>query len=163
MEIYGEMSVESARAYYEYGNALLMQEEENPSKDLLGGVEEEGQEDEDDGEEKVRSERKGGEQSNPGDSAAGQVQEEEEGEKEQGAEEGEEEEGAAQEEQADDLQVAWEVLDVSCSLALVPRCSYEKLNHVVVVCAVVVLLCLRSLDASWRSKKTQIATFFCLM
>ena len=38
IEIYGEMDVECARAYYEYGNALLMKEEDNPSDDLLGAA-----------------------------------------------------------------------------------------------------------------------------
>ena len=35
---YGEMSLESADVYFEYGNALLQKEEENPSDGLLGNV-----------------------------------------------------------------------------------------------------------------------------
>lgn len=39
VEEFGELSVEAAQAYYEYGNALLIQQEENPSDNLLGGNE----------------------------------------------------------------------------------------------------------------------------
>ncbi len=38
-EDFGELSLESAYAYYEYGNALLTKEEENPAHDVLGNVE----------------------------------------------------------------------------------------------------------------------------
>ncbi len=32
------MEIECARAYFEYGNALLMKEEDNPTDDLLGAA-----------------------------------------------------------------------------------------------------------------------------
>ena len=35
---YGDQSIESAPAWFEYGNALLLKEEENPSDDLLGAA-----------------------------------------------------------------------------------------------------------------------------
>ena len=38
IDVHGEMDAECARAYYEYGNALLMKEEDNPSDDLLGAA-----------------------------------------------------------------------------------------------------------------------------
>lgn len=93
VEKHGEMSIEAARLYYEYGNAMLTQEEDNPSNGLLSNVE---------GEEVKDIE----------------VEDEEEEEAAEGAEEGEgeEEEGAAA---ADDLQAAWELLDVA-------RCILEK-------------------------------------
>lgn len=36
--VYGEQSIEVAPIWYEYGRALLMKEQENPSDDLLGAV-----------------------------------------------------------------------------------------------------------------------------
>lgn len=86
-----ERSVETAQAYYEYGNALLTKEEENPANGVLANVE---------------SGPKSGEEEN--------VDEEEEegegGEEEGGGEEGEE---GGQEEPEGDVQIAWETLDVS--------------------------------------------------
>ena len=41
MESHGELSIESAIAYFEYGNALLEKEEEKPTDNLLNNVEEE--------------------------------------------------------------------------------------------------------------------------
>lgn len=84
------MSIECARAYYEYGNALLNKEEENPSHGLLGNVDggagEDAQKDEHQGQDESKNDDEGDEEDD---------------------EEGEEEEVQ------DDLQIAWEVLDVS--------------------------------------------------
>lgn len=38
VEEFGELSIEAAQAYYEYGNALLVQQEENPSDNLLASA-----------------------------------------------------------------------------------------------------------------------------
>ena len=85
------MSVEAAAAWYEYGNVLLLKEEENPSNDLLGNVQndhpENAPEDEDVGEDE------GEEQEDTPDDAGDDE-----------AEEGDDVEG--------DLQIAWEALDV---------------------------------------------------
>jgi hypothetical protein len=87
---YGDLSVDTAPAYFEYGSALLLKEEDNPTNGLLGNVNaEEGApppEDED-----VDSEDDG-----PGEASEGE-------------EEGDEEE---EEEIDGDRQIAWEVLDV---------------------------------------------------
>lgn len=84
------MSVEAAAAWYEYGNALLLKEEEAPTDDLLGNV-----------------------QSDPAnppeDDEVGDEDEPEEG----GEDEGEEGGGQGEEEVEGDLQIAWEALDVS--------------------------------------------------
>ena len=82
------MSVEAAAAWYEYGNVILLKEEENPSDTLLGNVESDPSqpppEDEDVGEED--------------DGPDGEAQGDE-------GEDGDEVDG--------DLQIAWEALDVS--------------------------------------------------
>lgn len=96
-ENYGEMSLETAQAWYEYGNVLLLKEEENPSNDVLGNVQHDPShpnvvpEDDDVGEEDA-----------PDDAA--------EAEDEEGGEEGE---FADEDEPEGDLQIAWEALDVS--------------------------------------------------
>jgi site-specific recombinase XerD len=38
VEEFGELAVECAQAYFEYGNALLVQQEENPSDTLIGNA-----------------------------------------------------------------------------------------------------------------------------
>lgn len=93
---YGEMSVESAVAHYEYGNALLLKEEENPSNDLLGNVDATASND------------------------SKHVEDEDVDDEDEEAE-GETEENPPQEddEPEGDLQIAWEVLDVA-------RCILEK-------------------------------------
>lgn len=45
MEEFGELAVETAEAYYHYGNALLILQEENPSGNLIGGDGEEAADD----------------------------------------------------------------------------------------------------------------------
>lgn len=84
--------MESCYVYYEYGNALLTNEEENSSNEVLGSV------------------------ANP---SAGNAAEEDEdvaddeSQDDNEGEEGDGEEGGANENDAEsDLQVAWEVLDV---------------------------------------------------
>jgi nuclear autoantigenic sperm protein len=92
------MSVESAVAYYEYGNALLLKEEENPSNDLLGNVDAAASND----------------SKHVEDEDVDDEDEDAEGETEdrpKAVEEDDEPEG--------DLQIAWEVLDVA-------RCILEK-------------------------------------
>ena len=79
------MSVEAAQAYYEYGNALLIQQEENPSDNLLGGNENQPLETQ----ESVEIDE----------TAAGEDEDDEDA--------GEEDKG-----EDDDLQIAWENLDV---------------------------------------------------
>jgi len=94
------MSLESAVAYYEYGNALLLKEEENPSNDLLGNVDGAATNDS----KKIEDEDVD--------------EEDEEGETEDHTNavnggEGEDDEPEG------DLQIAWEVLDVA-------RCILER-------------------------------------
>ena len=90
-EKYGQSSPQAAAAWYEYGNALLLKEEENPANGVLGNVNPDAPvpEDDDVGEENGR------------DTAAEAAGDEEEGE----FDEEDEPEG--------DLQIAWEALDVS--------------------------------------------------
>jgi HAT1-interacting factor 1 len=94
------MSVQSAKAYYEYGNALLMNEEENPSDDLIGP-----------------SKTAGGANEENNQEEGGNEEEEENGEEEEGdGEGGDEGEGENEENkpaEETDLEVAWEVLDVA--------------------------------------------------
>eukprot|EP01033_Poteriospumella_lacustris_P010899 gene10898-7754_t len=85
VEEFGELSVEAAQAYYEYGNALLIQQEENPSDNLLGGNENQPLETQ----ESVEIDE----------TAAGEDEDDEDA--------GEEDKG-----EDDDLQIAWENLDV---------------------------------------------------
>jgi hypothetical protein len=104
------MALESAEAYYEYGNALLMQEEDNPSKGLLSNVDDdENAEAEEEDENAALHTESGGNNEN---------------------EETEEENGEV-EVTEDDLQVAWEVLDVSP--AFVRRCIL-KVSTVLLGC-----------------------------
>lgn len=88
------MSVEAAAAWYEYGHALLLKEEDNPSNDLLGNVQGEPNqpppEDEDVGDDDGPDEEAGTD-----------------GENGEGGEDPDEVEG--------DLQIAWEALDVGSS------------------------------------------------
>lgn len=86
VEEFGELSVEAAQAYYEYGNALLIQQEENPSDNLLGGNENQPLETQ----ESVEIDE----------TAAGEDEDDEDA--------GEEDKG-----EDDDLQIAWENLDVA--------------------------------------------------
>jgi hypothetical protein len=90
------MSVESAAAWYEYGNVLLLKEEENPSNGLLGNVSSDPN------------------QPPPEDEDVGDEDEEEDGDAG-----GDQEEGEGEEEADDvegDLQIAWEALDVRTSI-----------------------------------------------
>lgn len=92
------MSIESAQAYFEYGNALLMKEEENPSNDVLGNVSNE-ESNKENGDLNEHDEDNGNNLDDDevdDDSEEDQVQEDTEG--------GDDPEG--------DLQIAWEVLDV---------------------------------------------------
>ena len=86
VETHGELSFESAQAYYEYGNALLTKEEENPSNQILNNVE---PENEDDGDEDEENEEEGAKQDDA-DSVKKYVEDDPEG----------------------DFQIAWESLDV---------------------------------------------------
>ena len=95
---YGEMSVESAVAYYEYGNALLLKEEENPSNDLLGNVDATASND------------------------SKHIEDEDiddEDEEAEGETEDHPKAGVEDDEPEGDLQIAWEVLDVA-------RCILER-------------------------------------
>lgn len=90
-EAYGQSSVQAAAAWYEYGNALLLKEEENPANGVLGNVDPNGAvpEDDDVGDE---------DEHDDGAEAA-------DGDGDEKMDEEDEPEG--------DLQVAWEALDVS--------------------------------------------------
>jgi hypothetical protein len=99
------MSVESAAAWYEYGNVLLLKEEENPSNGLLGNVSSDP------------------DQPPPEDEDVGDEEEEENGDAGGDQEEGEGEEEA--DEVEGDLQIAWEALDVS---PLLPLLCQAELN-----------------------------------
>jgi HAT1-interacting factor 1 len=84
-----EMSLNTAHAHYEYGNALLTKEEENPSNDVLGNVE------------------------RPPGQSAEDMGDEEVGEDEDEDEQEGEEEGGDDNEPEGDVQIAWEVLDLA--------------------------------------------------
>lgn len=93
MESYGELSFESAQAYYEYGNALLTKEEENPSNQILNNVEPENENDdaeEENDEENENDNDEEGEKQQESDVIKKYVEEEPEG----------------------DFQIAWESLEV---------------------------------------------------
>lgn len=77
------MSLQAAPAYYEYGNALLVQQEENPSDTLLGNADSNG----DDG--------------NQANAVEDTVVNDDDDDEDQG-----------EDEKDDDLQIAWENLDV---------------------------------------------------
>lgn len=94
VETHGELSFESAQAYYEYGNALLTKEEENPSNQILNNVE---PENEDDGEEEEEENEEEGEKQEDADSVKKYVEDDPEG----------------------DFQIAWESLEVSFSNSVV--------------------------------------------
>lgn len=98
----GELSLQAAEAYYEYGNALLSKEEENPSGNLLGPTDESG------GNEVVDIDV--------------EEAEEDEGAKDDGAEEEGEGGEGDEEDQPDDMQIAFENLDVA-------RLILEKETH----------------------------------
>ncbi len=119
-EEFGELSVESALAYYEYGNALLAKEEENPSNDFLGSVPNDEEKNQDQPDDEV-GDGSGGEEEKGEDGEGGDVKGED-GEGEDG--EGGDEEGD-QGGPVDDIQVAWEVLDVS-SISTIPSNSYHS-------------------------------------
>ena len=100
METYGDATPATARAYYEYGNALLTKEEESSAQGVLGNIDK-----------------------RDGDNEFDEVGEEEEEEKRENQEEGDEgdAEGEGEEEEEDaeggDIQIAWETLDVSSRAA----------------------------------------------
>ena len=106
-EIYGQSSVQAAAAWYEYGNALLLKEEENPANGVLGNVE-----------------------ANPN----GTVPEDDEvgdDEEEGDAEPADGDEGEAMEEEDEpegDLQVAWEALDVRIGSPLLQETKYLQVS-----------------------------------
>jgi hypothetical protein len=87
------MSLETAAAWYEYGNVLLLKEEESPEHDVLGNVQSESKE---------------------------QVEDDEVGEEDEAEAENDEDQdraaeagdGAEEDEPEGDLQIAWEALDV---------------------------------------------------
>ena len=92
VESYGELSFESAQAYYEYGNALLTKEEENPSNQILNNVEDENDDAEDENEDNDNDDE--GEKQQESDAIKKYVEDEPEG----------------------DFQIAWESLDVTSNL-----------------------------------------------
>lgn len=109
VEEFGELSVEAAQAYYEYGNALLIQQEENPSDNLLGGSENQPVE----SQESVEVDEAG----------VGEDEDEEDADEEKGDD--------------DDLQIAWENLDVRENiLANILRdfCSTKLYVHYIAGC-----------------------------
>jgi hypothetical protein len=90
------MSLDSAFAYYHYGNALLTKEEEEPSDDLLGPTpkQENGPKEDQENE--------------------GEGEEEEDGEHDEDGDDNDDAEAPKIEGvEETDLEVAWEVLDVS--------------------------------------------------
>jgi hypothetical protein len=85
------MSLETAAAWYEYGNVLLLKEEESPEHDVLGNVQTESKEQVEDDE----------------------VGEEDEAENDEDQDRAAEaDDGAEEDEPEGDLQIAWEALDV---------------------------------------------------
>lgn len=94
------MGIETARAYFLYGNALLLKEEENPSDNLLSNVQEE--------EQAQPSSSNPPNEVNEEESAQNVAEDDEEDEDEAAC-------AAAEEASPDDLELAWEVLDVSRS------------------------------------------------
>jgi hypothetical protein len=107
---HGEQTIEVAPIWFEYGRALLMKEQENPTDDLLGAVAEEA---------KKQAKVLGEELNGAGNGEEEEEQEEEEEEEEEGQEKqqeeenGEQGEGAGEEgEDASDMEVAWEALEV---------------------------------------------------
>jgi cobalamin biosynthesis protein CobT len=92
------MSLDSAFAYYHYGNALLTKEEEEPSDDLLGPTPKQENGPQEDQENEVEGEEEDGEHDEA--ERDGDDNDDAEAPKIEGAEE-------------TDLEVAWEVLDVS--------------------------------------------------
>ena len=100
MESYGELSFESAQAYYEYGNALLTKEEENPSNQILNNVEDENDDAEDENEDNDNDDE--GEKQQESDAIKKYVEDEPEG----------------------DFQIAWESLDVVIFLFFISVLSF---------------------------------------
>ena len=96
VESYGDLSFESAQAYYEYGNALLTKEEENPSNQILNNVEAENEDEGDEGDEGDEDEDDNNENK-------------EECEKQQDADSVKK---YVEDEPEGDFQIAWESLDV---------------------------------------------------
>ncbi len=92
IETYGDLSPHCAKAYYEYGNALLTKEEENSAQGVLGNVD--GEKGDAEKEDDVVDED---------DARDGEGGDDEEG--------GEENDDGGDEAEGD-LQIAWEVLDV---------------------------------------------------
>jgi tetratricopeptide (TPR) repeat protein len=103
VEEFGELAVESAQAYYEYGNALLVQQEENPSDTLIGNADD-------------KNDSANGASTIP-DTVVGSDDENEE--------DGNEEDG--NEKDDDDLQIAWENLDVARLILEKSSEGYEQL------------------------------------
>jgi len=107
-ETYGQSSVQAAAAWYEYGNVLLLKEEENPANGVLGNVEANPNgtvpEDDEVGDEEEDNEDGAG----PADGEEGETMEEED-----------EPEG--------DLQVAWEALDVRNSFLLADKANKQNM------------------------------------
>lgn len=89
------MSLETAQAWYEYGNVLLLKEEENPTNDLLGNVQQDPNRPNE----------------VPEDEDVGEEDEPDNGAEEEGGEDGGDFED--EDEPEGDLQIAWEALDVS--------------------------------------------------
>jgi hypothetical protein len=103
----GEQTIQVAPLWFEYGRALLMKEQENPTDDLLGAVAEEA---------KKQAKALGEELNSAEPTGEEEEEEEEEGEGQEG--EGDDQEGQdgngenGGEEEASDMEVAWEALEV---------------------------------------------------
>jgi hypothetical protein len=114
----GEQTIQVAPLWFEYGRALLMKEQENPTDDLLGAVAEEAK----------KQAKALGEELNSAENTGEEEEEEGEGQEEGGDEEdGQEgEEGGG--EDASDMEVAWEALEVGVFLSdcLIPLRSLGR-------------------------------------
>jgi hypothetical protein len=100
---HGEQTIDVAPIWFEYGRALLMKEQENPTDDLLGAVAEEAK----------KQAKVLGEELNGAENGEEEDEEEEEKEEEGGQQEGEGETGDGEDgEDASDMEVAWEALEV---------------------------------------------------
>eukprot|EP01034_Spumella_vulgaris_P029802 gene29802-36909_t len=92
------MAIETALPYFEYGNALLTAEEENPDHDVLGNVEQD---------------------KNSGDKNVEEETDEKDEEEEEGPSAGGDEEGNGEEEEDEpegDMQIAWELIEIHVRL-----------------------------------------------
>ena len=100
IETYGDLSPHCAKAYFEYGNALLTKEEETSAQGVLGNVD---------------NEKEGGKEDDVLDD-----EDDEDGEANADGDDGND----GDEEAAGDLQIAWEVLDVRGLLLSIKLLSF---------------------------------------